>query len=743
MLLAARPAAAQIEGTVRDAASNQPIGGAEVSVTDLDRAARTDSTGHYRLEGIPAGPHHLGIRLIGYAPHWLHVLVPREGPIEIDVALERSPVPLRAMEVHAPLILRGLDPGGEHTVFPDRASSIAAVRNHPLLSEPDALQAMEGGEVVVHPESPEGVHLMGGASDQTAYTLDGIPVFSPYHAAGLASAWNPDALSRLDLLSSTTTDQSTHALAGVIDGSTRQPGERATLQGSLSTTQMRLTLDGPLGGGGAGYLLSTRSGFAGLVTRKHEAASLDGETGDWLAKLETPLFGGKALALGYGNSNEIGATAVAESVTTGLVPRNQYEWHGVSLGGEWRRPLGGGEVRLAGWSATGDVAARWSRVTAPVDLAAARHDGGVRLGFERHAENRTSNAEVVVERIQTWYQVQPDSSPVPSWRLDGATPLLTVSAGQRSPIAPHATLSLGASLASSRSELYPDGRALLEWTAAPWLTLSAGWSRTHQFAQSLRNPESIVGHVFPADVYVGSGAPGVPVATGQLGLLAADVRPAAGLRLGLQAYTRTAEDLVLVAPRDGEPFSTGDFAIGSGQSWGASIEAAMTSARVGWLASYGFQRVRMSYGDSSYVPEAAVEHTIEGGAIYFPTASTVARIGVSAGLGRRTTIVPGTIEWESCNLLDRGCEFSGSPDYAGEQLGATSLPAYCRVDAGLRQHWHLSLGGRDETMALFVSFSNLLGRKNLLTYARNPAGRLIGIELRPTSPFVAGIDWRF
>src|SRR5881394_2345521 len=160
VLLVARPAAAQIAGTVRDAASGQPIAGAQVTATDLDRATLTDSSGRYRLDGIPAGPHHLGIRLIGYAPHWLHVLVPREGEIEIDVALQPAPLPLRALEVHAPLILRGLDLGGRPAVFPDRSVSISAVRNHPLLSEPDALQAMEGGEVVVHPESPEGVHLL-------------------------------------------------------------------------------------------------------------------------------------------------------------------------------------------------------------------------------------------------------------------------------------------------------------------------------------------------------------------------------------------------------------------------------------------------------------------------------------------------------------------------------------------------------------------------------------------------------
>jgi hypothetical protein len=162
------------------------------------------------------------------------------------------------------------------------------------------------------------------------------------------------------------------------------------------------------------------------------------------------------------------------------------------------------------------------------------------------------------------------------------------------------------------------------------------------------------------------------------------------------------------------------------------------------IANYAWQDIRYQYGDSSYAPNYGAQHLIEAGIIAFPTASTAVHIGVYAALGRRTTAVPGGIEWESCNLLDQGCEFVGSPDYGNEPLGANELPAYVRVDLGLRQHWHVGVAGRDASIAVFGTVTNLLGRKNLLTYARDPiTGELVGIELRPQGPLVVGVDWRF
>ena len=102
-----------------------------------------------------------------------------------------SPVRLAAVDVRPHVSVRGVD-GADSTASPERGITSAAVANHPGLSEPDVLQALSGGYVVLAPESPSGVHIRGGGSDQTAYVIDGIPVFSPYHAAGVFSAWNPD-----------------------------------------------------------------------------------------------------------------------------------------------------------------------------------------------------------------------------------------------------------------------------------------------------------------------------------------------------------------------------------------------------------------------------------------------------------------------------------------------------------------------------------------------------------------------
>jgi hypothetical protein len=110
-------------------------------------------------------------------------------------------------------------------------------------------------------------------------------------------------------------------------------------------------------------------------------------------------------------------------------------------------------------------------------------------------------------------------------------------------------------------------------------------------------------------------------------------------------------------------------------------------------------------------------------------------------VGRRTTPLAGSLEWESCNLLDQGCEFGGSPDHQGEILGGTALPAYLRLDVGVRKHWHLRRGA---LVALFGTVSNVAGRRNVLTWARDASsGERTPVEMRPVAPLVLGVEARF
>lgn len=749
LMLAVQATQATIVGTVRDEQTGGRLVGAIVVLPELDRAAVADADGRYALREIPAGPHHLTVRFIGYAPRSLHALVPRDGELEINVSLRPQAVRLQTLEVRGSSVGRGIA-SSDSLTFPDRGASTAAIRDDPRLAEPDVLQTLAGGDVVLRPESPSGIHVRGGAANQTAYLLDGIPVFSPVHAAGVFSAWNPDAVSWVDLSGAAPSPADPYALSGTVAAMTHTPGPQVEARGSASNTQARFAIDGPLpiGGEGAGFLVSMRSGFPGAMAKK-EASYLRSESGDRLVKVEAPAFGGRVVVLGYDTENEVGATAhLGTQPGLDTVARNGFEWRSQSWGGTWRGVLGGVGVHVRAWSADGQAAARWAASRAPVRMASIRRDEGFLVAIEQRASQASTALGARVERTRTAYRIASDSAAFPASELEGRATVAALFVQHARSVAHGFDLHLGTSLATAGGALYFSPRAQVRWRSAERVTLSASYARLHQFTQSLRNEESVVGNVFPVDLYVSAGTPGVPVARGDHGVLAADYRPVAGLQLGAQAYTRAARGVLLVAPSGGEPFSMGTFTVGSQASRGVSFNAALSSARYGVVASYGLQRVRLAYavgaGDSAYVPDHGARHLLEGGIIVFPGASSSIRLGVTSAWGRRTTTIADGLEWEACNLLDRGCEFGGSPHYDGAALGGTRLPAYVRVDLGFRKLWHFAVGGRDAAIALFGTVTNVLNRTNVLTYARNPTtGQLAPIEMRPLAPLVVGLDWRF
>src|SRR5262245_30878445 len=76
-----------IAGRILDAETGQPLAGVVVLLSELDRGALSDSLGRYRLDQVPAGPRHLSVRLLGYAPRRVHALVPGQAVLEINITL--------------------------------------------------------------------------------------------------------------------------------------------------------------------------------------------------------------------------------------------------------------------------------------------------------------------------------------------------------------------------------------------------------------------------------------------------------------------------------------------------------------------------------------------------------------------------------------------------------------------------------------------------------------------------------
>jgi hypothetical protein len=730
-----------IVGTIRDAESGAGLAGAVVTVTDLARSVVTDGDGRYRIEPISSGEHDISIRLIGYGVRTLTAIVPPDGQLAINVSLQPAPVLLPNIEV------RGTPQGPPRSdgTVPDQVALMASAWANPLLSEPDAFEAVEAAVASRQPEAPSGLSLRGGAPDQTAYLLDGIPVFSPYHAAGVFSAWNPDALSELSVQAAASGVEYAEGLSGSVNGVTREPDQSLTVRGGMSTTQARLTLDGPLGRGGAGFLLSTRDGLPGGLNPAGEASYLRGSTSDWLAKIELPAFGGRLRMLGYDSENGFNAAVAAQGeVVSSAVPRNQFSWYSRSVGVEWNGVLGNTALRLRAWSANATAASEWLAVFSPINLTSARHDQGILAMIQRASATGMTSLGLRLTRSNTAYRIEPDTTAPTALAMNAFTPVATVFVQRWQSLGPTMDLDLGASLATEGRDAYLGPSAQIHWRPASKLSLTGSYARRHQFAQSLRNPESVVGSVFPVDLYVGAGAPGVPVARNDQAVLALEYRPAARVRLGLQAYDRNQRGLVLVGPGESEPFATQEFDVGSGKARGVSLSAGVTTGPLALTGSYGVQAITLRHGDSSYVPEYGPAQVLEGGATIAPGRSTAIRLGVMSMFGRRATPVASGLEWESCNLLDRGCEFGGSPHYTGAGLGSRSLPAYLRVDLGVRQHLRFMLRGQAADVAAYATVTNLFNRHNVLTYANNAmTGQAAAVDMRPLAPLVVGLDWRF
>jgi hypothetical protein len=748
LVLSAQAPLASVSGTVRDAETGAPIAGVVVSLPSLGRITLSDSLGRYDLDRVPSGPQELAARRMGYAPWVVQVLVPEGGVLDVAFALRPEPVPIAEIEVRTsnPDAEWGSDrteAGGGPAATLDRSLSALQLRDHPLIAEPDYFTALAGGEVFVAPESPEGIHLQGGATDQVAFALDGIPVFSPYHAGGRFGAWNTDALARTRLTAGTVVGGAPEVLGGIMSGTTDAPGRTVATRGAVTASHTGLRLSSPIGQHGGGALLGLSAGFAGLLGHQSDATYLGGENRDWLAKLEFPLLDGRLFVLGYGSDDMLGAAASALVAAGPTMPaHHHFKWGSGSYGAGWSGLFRGRLLEIRGWTAGNEAEARWIGAPGLAELTSNRRDLGLSTSLRGIAPHGSTEVGFRLVASRTDYQTRWPAGTQEPMRLTANRLLATASVEHNHRLTGQSGLDL------SLTGTWTSGEATLGPGAGVWwrpirpLTLSASYTRRHQFSQSLRNPESMAGAVFPADLTVGSGA-GIPVARGDLGAVAMDYRPANGVRIGVRAYARAARGLLLVAIRETGPFATGPSTIGSSTTRGTVIELEVRRTGIQLLATYGFQDTWVTAPGVRYRPSAAVPHAVDAGVTLRPSTNWSVRLGVSGLYGRRATEVRGPFEWEGCNLRDRGCEFAGAPELMGP-IGAVALPGYLRIDLGIRHEWRLSLFGRTGTLAASGTVTNLFDRRNLLTTMVDPAtGAHDPVEMRPRAPLTAGLDWRF
>ncbi len=240
----------EVTGTVRDRANQRPLGGAQVSIPNLNLGALTDSSGNFSIANVPAGTHTLQVQFLGYRAATEEVTVVSGQATDVTIALASQAIDLDEVLVTA-------SPAGERR---RRATGtgIASIdietrlRDAPITRLQDALQGREAGVTSLAASGTVGaagpVILRGVTSltqdNQPLIYLDGVRldrgntnmVGTGGQAVSRLNDINPQDIARVEVIkgSAATAMYGSEASSGVIQIFTRsgRPGETTYTVGS-------------------------------------------------------------------------------------------------------------------------------------------------------------------------------------------------------------------------------------------------------------------------------------------------------------------------------------------------------------------------------------------------------------------------------------------------------------------------------------------------------------------------------
>ena len=714
----------------------------------------SDGFGDYAVTGLTPGRWRILAVHVGYEEMAAEVQVPPGGSVSLDVELRWEPVSL------TPLVVRA------QSVRP-----LATGRRAPPAEVGEvALRAMEGTSGMVEgglaqvvralpghdPADPRDVLLMrGSATDLKLVLLDGAPIYTPFHMAGLVESFDPMALGGASLFLGGAPARFDGGLSYILDLQARSPrDDRIVGAAAMDLLTGRTLVEGPLTSS-TGFLLGSRT-IHNLGTPLLASEPSPYGYGDLLARLEWRGDGGRgAFLTGFWNRESVRLDLLPDPAISPALSteRDAIAFLGSSPaedGARW-----GNQALAAGFKtdlgqATGEIGVAVSRYDARLPLgdtlplfARGRSDR-FRLTADLSApwgEGELRMGASLDRMASTYAAVSLDSARAPApthLELDG----LTGGAYLEGTRHPGPSLSLRGGLRMDRfggdAGVRVAPRLSLTWllTEGAALTLAAG--RYHQYSNVASDDMERALEGTAPEAPTGGGSQLLALAVGSADhlVVSLDQILLPGLRLGLEGFVKGFSGLSGAA---GSNFNA------SGVDLRVAREGDRTAGWLGYTltwfwASHGI----MAPGTSLF----SGRHLLSAGLTARVTERTGLRFRAGYGEGLPYTSVP---------------LFSGdavaSPEFAaartlastGDQIlnAAPELTAgpdegFLRLEVEVHGLWTPTVSGRTMELRPYIRVLNALNRRDALFYHFDP-WRGEGpkpLAALPVLPLL-GLEWRF
>ncbi len=698
------------------------------------RAVVADSLGRYVLTQVPRGGLRVRASHPGHEPMTLDVVVPSSAPLVVDLELRVRPVRLAPVDVTADA-LRVPDPDlrdVEAAVQQERVTAAALEIGAGVVDAglAEALRAFGGNDPA---QASDVLFMRGSTTDLKLVLLDGAPVYTPFHVAGLLKSFEPAVLGRADLHVGGAPARYDGGLTYILDLRTRRPRRDGLhASGSLDLLSATGALDAPLGER-AGVVASARSlhGFgeaplgASPYGYRDVLLGVEVEPAEDHLVRATGFWNRESVVLELPTTMSLAATAVAPDEAWWANRAASARYTGRSGSMVFEATVAGstydatlplqpaGEPRPAALLAS----ATTRRFRAGVEAARPLARGVVRLGLSMEDLDATYAAEAL----------EPGGQP-----SDAASSTTTVGGYADVSYALASEVTLRAGLRADRfsgdgpPRLAP--RAALAWQVGPQAIVTVAAGRYHQTSRANDvTVERSLTEVVADPVRVRSL---LPVATADHVVVSLDQSLGRSVLLGLAGFWKgyrglraDPEETILSSGVDLRIQRHGERStawLGYGLSWywsgtdlsGASSDFTgrqlLTAGLSGSLGSHVGAEVRVAYGAG--LPYTSVPFGAPSDA-----EAPERELGVTEGVIDQSPPLPGGLDED-----------------------------FLRVDVEVHATFHPSWGGRSWTVQPYVRVLNALDRRDALFYAFQPwrSDSLTPLATRPLVP-VAGVSWRF
>lgn len=701
------------------------------------RSVVADSLGRYQLASVPAGTLHVRVTHAGHDPVVVDVVVPSEGPVLVDVELRARPVRLPPVEVTTDVRVPDPDPKDVEAGLTTRVDAAALEIGSGAADAGlvEAVRALGGNDPG---QATDVLFMRGSTTDLKLVLLDGAPVYTPFHVAGLLRSFEPAVLGRADLHVGGAPARYDGGLTYILDLRTRRPRrDRMQASGSLDLLSGTAALDGPLGDH-AGLVASARTlhnlGEAPLGRSPYGYR-------DVLLSLQAePLPGQILRTTGFWNRESVvlDLPTTASNLLPGVAPGEAW-WSNQALSAAWTGHAGGFllEATAAGSGYDAKLPLRPASPQGEPEAAALlagahtdRFRGGVEVA--RPVSWGMVRIGLSWERVDASYS----ADPLESGGTASAARSTSSSTGGyldvTRALAPDVTLRVGGRVDRFSGDRGPRlaPRVALSWEVSPEAVVTVATGRYHQSTRAndltveASLSQSVADTTGPADL--------LPVASADHVVVSFDQRLGDDVRLGIAGFWKSYRGL----ERDQtEPIRS------SGVDLRVQRRGERATAWLGYGLSWYWSTRDLSGATSDFTGRQLLTAGLSGalGSLFG------ADVRVAYGGGLPYTSVPFRADAASPpavipdELANNGDVIEQTPPLPGGLR-----EDFLRVDLELHATFTPRWGGHEWQVQPYLRVLNALDRRDALFYAFQPwrDEALTPLAERPLVP-VLGVAWRF